>query len=157
MAQGNIEVWLQALVDGMQATVKGIIKRAHTEVNEQDLETFIFSHPAQISLLGIQFLWTGDMQSALTQAKQDKTIMNKTMKKTDAILKEMIVITTRATLGKNERKNLETCITVHVHQRDTSEAGGLFGTAAACPVHDFFLVPRKRNNVKRTTQQTKSN
>ena len=39
----------------------------------------------------------------------------------DAILKEMIVITTRTTLGKNERKNLETCITVHVHQRDTSE------------------------------------
>jgi len=123
MAKGNIEVWLQALVDGMQATVRGVIKVASTHVNEQDLETFIFTHPAQISLLGIQFLWTGDMQTALTQSTQDKSIMSRTMKKTDAILKEMIVITTRTTLGKNERKNLETCITVQVHQRDTSEAG----------------------------------
>ncbi len=27
-AQGNIEVWLQRLVDGMQGTVKATIKRA---------------------------------------------------------------------------------------------------------------------------------
>ena len=27
-AKGNIEVWLQRLVDGMQGTVKAIIKRA---------------------------------------------------------------------------------------------------------------------------------
>ena len=33
----------------------------------------------------------------------------------------MITITQRPTLGKNERKNLETVITVHVHQRDTSD------------------------------------
>ena len=121
MAVGNIEVWLQNLVDGMQNTIKSVIRMAHDEVHEQDLETYIFTHPAQISLLGIQFLWTSDMQHAISEAKKDKSIMSKTMRKTDAILKEMIVITTRTTLGKNERKNLETCITVHVHQRDTSE------------------------------------
>jgi len=48
---------------------------------------------------------------------------NKAMKKTDSILKDMIAITTKDTLSKNDRKNLETCVTVHVHQRDTSEAG----------------------------------
>jgi dynein heavy chain len=120
-AAGNIEVWLQALVDAMMDSMKGIIKMANRAVSEQDLETFIFGHPAQISLLGVQFLWTADMQGALSQAKQDKSIMNKAMKKTDVLLKEMIVLTTRSTLGKNERKNLETVITVHVHQRDTSE------------------------------------
>jgi dynein heavy chain len=36
------------------------------------LETFVFGHPAQISLLGIQFLWTADMQGALVVAKKDK-------------------------------------------------------------------------------------
>ena len=120
-AAGNIEVWLQNLVDGMQNSMKGIIKMANRNVNEMDLETFIFGHPAQISLLGIQFLWSADMQGALSQAKNDKSILNKAMKKTDTILKEMIGLTTRTNLTKNDRKNLETCVTVHVHQRDTSE------------------------------------
>ena len=121
IAQGNIEVWLQSLVDGMQRSIRGVIKMANSAVHEQDLETFIFGHPAQISLLGIQFLWTSDMQGALSIAKKDKTAMQKAFKKQDGLLKEMIVITTRSNLGKNERKNLETVITVHVHQRDTSE------------------------------------
>ena len=61
------------------------------------------------------------MQTALTGAKKDKTMMLKAFKKQETLLKEMIVITTRPDLDKNDRKNLETVITVHVHQRDTSE------------------------------------
>ncbi len=57
-----VEVWLQKLVDGMQGTVKSIIKAANKNVNEMGLEDFIFSHPAQIALLGIQFQWTADTQ-----------------------------------------------------------------------------------------------
>ena len=121
MAVGNIEVWLQSLVDGMQMAIRSIIKMANSAVFEQELEQFIFGHPAQISLLGVQFLWTADMQGALTIARKDKTAMSKANKKADALLKEMITITQRPTLGKNERKNLETVITVHVHQRDTSD------------------------------------
>ena len=121
IATGNIESWLQALVDGMQDSIKSIIRKAHDEVQTQELEEFIFGHPAQISLLGIQFMWTNDMQSALTVAKQSKDAMREAYKKQADMLKEMIVITTRTTIGKNDRKNLETCITVHVHQRDTSE------------------------------------
>ena len=121
MAVGNIEAWLQNLVDGMQSTIKNVIRMAHGEVHEQDLETFIFQHPAQVSLLGIQFLWTATCKPLIADAKKDKAGVGRAVKKSDALLKEMIVITTRSTLGKNERKNLETCITVHVHQRDTSE------------------------------------
>jgi hypothetical protein len=36
---------------------------------------------AQIALLGIQFQWTADTESALKNAKTDKTIMAKNMKK----------------------------------------------------------------------------
>ena len=59
---GMVEVWLQRLVDGMQGTVKNIIKRASRNVQEMRLEDFMFSHPAQIALLGIQFQWTADTQ-----------------------------------------------------------------------------------------------
>ena len=58
MAVGNIEVWLQSLVDGMQEAIRSIIKMANNAVFEQELEQFVFGHPAQIALLGVQFLWT---------------------------------------------------------------------------------------------------
>jgi dynein heavy chain len=80
-AKGNIEIWLQRLVDGMQDTVKQGIKRAVRNVQEMGLDEFIFGNPAQISLLGIQFQWTADTQAALSSAKTDKTIMSKNMKK----------------------------------------------------------------------------
>ncbi|PNH08753.1 Dynein gamma chain, flagellar outer arm [Tetrabaena socialis] len=120
-AKGNIEVWLQRLVDGMQDTVKQIIKRAVRNVAEMPLEDFIFGHPAQVALLGIQFQWTAETQSALTNAKVDKTIMNKNMKKVDALLRDMVNITVRQDLTRNQRTNLETCITVHMHQKESTE------------------------------------
>ena len=119
--KGNIEVWLQRLVDGMKNTVCAIIKKANRNVYTQELETFIFGHPAQISLLGIQFMWTADTQSALTNARTDKGIMSKNMKKTDAVLKEMVTITVKTSLTKIQRTNLETCITVHMHQKESTE------------------------------------
>lgn len=42
--------------------MKAIIRRAHLEVYEQELEAFIFGHPAQVALLGLQFQWTAEMQ-----------------------------------------------------------------------------------------------
>ena len=60
-----VEVWLQKLVDGMQGTIKSTIKRAYRNVQEMALEDFIFGHPAQIALLGIQFQWTADTQVQL--------------------------------------------------------------------------------------------
>ena len=62
MLAGIVEVWLQRLGEGMQGTVKAIVKRAARNVYEMDLQSFIFSHPAQMALLGIQFQWTADMQ-----------------------------------------------------------------------------------------------
>ena len=47
-AKGNIEVWLQRLVDAMQDTVKQNIKRAVRNVSEMGLEDFIFGNPAQV-------------------------------------------------------------------------------------------------------------
>ncbi len=47
-AKGNIECWLQRLVDGMQDTVKQTTKRAVRNVQEMPLDDFIFSNPAQV-------------------------------------------------------------------------------------------------------------
>lgn len=70
--------------------------------------------------MGIQFQWTADSQTALAAAKNDKAVMAKAVKKCDTLLRELVDITTRD-LSKNDRTNVETIVTVHVHQRDTFE------------------------------------
>ena len=77
--------------------------------------------PPQIALLGIQFQWTAETQAALSAAKTDKTIMSKNMKKVDLLLRDMIMLTLRTELTKIQRINLETCITVHMHQKESTE------------------------------------
>jgi dynein heavy chain len=60
------------------------------------------------------------LQAALTLARTDKSIMSKNMKKTEAILREMVMITLRGELTKIQRTNLETCITIHMHQKEST-------------------------------------
>ena len=61
-------------------------------------------------------------QAALTAAKTDKTAMAKAAKKAEAILREMVGITLSTSLTRIQRTNLETCITVHMHQKEISGA-----------------------------------
>lgn len=60
------------------------------------------------------------VQAALTLARTDKSIMSKNMKKTEAILRELVMITLRSELTKNQRTNLETCVTIHMHQKEST-------------------------------------
>lgn len=55
-------------------------------------------------------------------AKTDKTAMAKAAKKADALLREMVAVTLKSDLSRIQRTNLETCITVHMHQKETSGA-----------------------------------
>ena len=59
-------------------------------------------------------------QAALTVAKTDKTALAKAAKKAEAILREMVGITLNTSLTRIQRTNLETCITVHMHQKEIS-------------------------------------
>ena len=51
------------------------------------LEQFVFGHPAQVALLGLQLQWTADTQAALAAAKADKAAMPRALKKADALLR----------------------------------------------------------------------
>lgn len=78
------------------------------------------------------------LQAALAAARSDKGVMNRNMKKTEAILRDMVLITVRSDLTDIQRKNLETCIT------------GEAGSASCAPVRmDECGVCARRPVVKR--------
>jgi len=140
-ANGSIEVWLQRLVDGMKETVRGIIKRSTRDVEALSRDEFLFTYPAQIALLGIQLQWTAQLQTALLAAKTKKDVVHQARKRCNAILADLISLTTRGDLTSNQRTNLETVITVYVHQKDVAD--GLVDLSIRDPA-DFEWLKQAR-------------
>lgn len=63
------------------------------------------------------------MQAALHAAKADKAALPRAAKKAEALLRQLVDLTLRTDLTRIQRTNLETCITVHMHQKEARRWG----------------------------------
>ncbi|XP_076815353.1 dynein axonemal heavy chain 5-like isoform X1 [Clavelina lepadiformis] len=119
VAQGNVEIWLGTLLQGIRQTVHSIVRRAANAISEAGFQLIDFENvfPAQVGILGLQMLWTRDSEDALTIAKSDKKAMQNANQRFIDMLKTLIDQTT-LDLSSYERMKYETLITIHVHQRD---------------------------------------
>lgn len=123
VCQGNVEDWLNKLVDEMRATIAHRIRLMNAELvdflAEADKEKFhkyVNKYLSQLALLGLQIFWTLDSENAIRNSKTERGIMQNTRKKFEALLSHLIDFTTISSLTKLQRKNIETLITIHIHQ-----------------------------------------
>ena len=76
----------------MQQAVNGVVRVASADCEAMPLEEFTHKYHAQISLIGIQFIWTLDCEDSLYRAKAEKGVMNQTAKKNLQRLNELVSI-----------------------------------------------------------------
>ena len=77
-----------------------------------------------------------EVQVALTSAKTDKGSVTRALRKAEALLREMVGLTLRQDLTRIQRISLETCITVHMHQKESSGAA-LHGSLLFKSIHIY--------------------
>ena len=118
---GNVEDYLCEVVRQMQDTIHDISRDCSAEVDGMGMEDIVNRFPAQICIMAIQLSWTSDVEESLRRARQDKTSMATSKKRAMATLNELIGLTVQDRWNKLERTNIETLITIQVHQNDVSE------------------------------------
>mmetsp|Transcript_3629 Transcript_3629/g.6367 ORF Transcript_3629/g.6367 Transcript_3629/m.6367 type:complete len:3156 (-) Transcript_3629:97-9564(-) len=124
MAVGNIEDWLLALEAEMQRSVRRECRICSLEMgqvlNGLSVGDFANKCVAQVSLLGIQMIWTNDFEDALVRMSRDKdkAVMGQANKKIVQILSDLIGMCLTDLGSKMNRTKFETLVTVHVHQKD---------------------------------------
>eukprot|EP01012_Entosiphon_sulcatum_P023115 TRINITY_DN280_c0_g1_i7.p1 TRINITY_DN280_c0_g1~~TRINITY_DN280_c0_g1_i7.p1 ORF type:complete len:2218 (+),score=554.82 TRINITY_DN280_c0_g1_i7:76-6729(+) len=123
MAIGNVEEWLNKLCTEMCYTMKEVVREAATKIpelsnNVGQLRPFIEYYPAQVSLLGLQLLWTHDVQDAISSAKGEaKKAIQECGKRITGIRLDL-TDQTKMDLSALRRTNIETLISIQVHQQE---------------------------------------
>ena len=120
---GNIEDWLMDVLVEMQRTMKVRLEEAAIELSVVGtdmlaLKKFNDAVCAQYSLLGIQMMWTTDVDAALAVCKKDKNSIKIANQKTDMVLRTLSGWCLTDLGSKMNRTKVESMVTIHVHSRD---------------------------------------
>jgi len=140
-AEGNIEDWMYKIELEMRASLHDIIRQASVDCLSQDIKTFIKGYNAQTCLLGIMLQWTLESQDAIFRGKTDKNALQVQKTKVTQLMTDLCLMTTDDTLGKRDRRNVETMITIEVHQKDVFDE--VFKKKLKDPT-DFFWMSQLR-------------
>ncbi|TYZ61675.1 hypothetical protein PybrP1_000691 [[Pythium] brassicae (nom. inval.)] len=149
-AQGNIEDWLATLLRGMQITMKDLCRQSAVDIGVvgndlKRLREFVDRYIAQFALLGIQLMWTTDIQTALEQCRAKKTVMKDTSAKQALVLTELSNWCLTDLGAKQNRIKIETLVTIHVHQRDVmTDLATLYKQKKLSDANDFEWLKQAR-------------
>ncbi|XP_027547622.1 dynein heavy chain 9, axonemal [Neopelma chrysocephalum] len=115
---GQVEVWLNHLLDTMRATVRDEMTAAVTAYEEKPREQWLFDYPAQVALSCTQIWWTTEVGIAFARMKEGyEKAMKEYHKKQVAQLNSLVTMLL-GQLSKGDRQKIMTICTIDVHARD---------------------------------------
>ena len=118
LCEGQVEVWLNRLMETMRNTIRSEFERSMTTYEEANRDQWLFDYPAQVALAGTQIFWSLEVSNAFSKLEEGyENALKDYYKKQINQLNSMITLLL-GTLTKGERQKVMTICTIDVHSRD---------------------------------------
>ncbi|NXS46386.1 DYH9 protein, partial [Balaeniceps rex] len=115
---GQVEVWLNHVLDSMRATVRDEMTEAVMAYEEKPREQWLFDYPAQVALSCTQIWWTTEVGIAFARVEEGYENAMKEYHKKQVIQLNTLVAMLIGHLSKGDRQKIMTICTIDVHARD---------------------------------------
>ncbi|KAL0984038.1 hypothetical protein UPYG_G00136240 [Umbra pygmaea] len=115
---GQVEVWLNRVMDAMRATVRHEMGEGVMAYEDKPREQWLFDYPAQVALTCTQIWWTSDVGVAFARLEEGfENALKDYYKKQVAQLNTLISMLI-GQLSPGDRQKVMTICTIDVHARD---------------------------------------
>ncbi|XP_054988433.1 dynein axonemal heavy chain 17 [Sorex araneus] len=115
---GQVEVWLNRVLDRMCATLRHEIPEAVVTYEEKPREQWIFDYPAQIALTCTQIWWTTEVGLAFARLEEGYENAIKDYNKKQISQLNTLITLLIGSLSPGDRMKIMTICTIDVHARD---------------------------------------
>ncbi|KAL4648151.1 dynein heavy chain 9, axonemal-like [Arapaima gigas] len=115
---GQVEAWLNRVLDSMRGTVRHEMTEAVVAYEEKPREQWLFDYPAQVALTCTQIWWTTEVGIAFSRLEEGyENAMKEYYKKQVNQLNTLITMLI-GQLSPGDRQKVMTICTIDVHARD---------------------------------------
>ncbi|XP_054619923.1 dynein axonemal heavy chain 9-like isoform X2 [Dunckerocampus dactyliophorus] len=115
---GQVEVWLNRVLDTMRSTVRHEMTEAVTTYEDKPREQWVFDYPAQVALTCTQIWWTSDVGMAFTRLEEGHDSALKEYYKKQVFQLNTLISMLIGQLSPGDRQKVMTICTIDVHARD---------------------------------------
>ncbi|KAJ7315905.1 hypothetical protein JRQ81_002067 [Phrynocephalus forsythii] len=115
---GQVEIWLNRVLERMQSTLRKEISEAVVTYEEKPREQWLFDYPAQIALTCTQIWWTTEVGIAFSRLEEGYENAIKDYNKKQINQLNTLITLLIGNLTAGDRMKIMTICTIDVHARD---------------------------------------
>ncbi|NXS34473.1 DYH17 protein, partial [Pomatostomus ruficeps] len=115
---GQVEVWLNRLLERMRSTLRHLIPEALGTYEGKPREQWVFDYPAQVALTCTQIAWTSEVGVAFASLEKGYENALKDYNKKQIARLNALISLLLGNLSAGDRMKIMTICTIDVHARD---------------------------------------
>ncbi|NXG00005.1 DYH17 protein, partial [Sakesphorus luctuosus] len=115
---GQVEIWLNRVLERMRSTLRQLIPRALVTYEDKPREQWLFDYPAQVALTCTQIAWTSEVGAAFSSLQKGYENALKDYNKKQVARLNALISLLLGNLSAGDRMKIMTICTIDVHSRD---------------------------------------